>query len=270
MVTWRRARSADLIRITVGMGKTIMIASLLHTNRFLQEPQSSSLPPPSFKPNNQLLPDGPKEKNKPRQVRLQAAFKNHSNTKSTANDAPRPQQGNPQRIPSATLVVAPTSLLNQWGEELKRCSKEGTINVHIWHGQNRFSLREALYPDEVEYIDIDDDDEPEEVESYSDKEDQNVVMVGESDSEVEGDNDEEWKPKVSSNRVTKAKPKEDKRKKIQVVVTSYGVLVSEHAKYEKSMRKSESSVFESTSTFSMRICIAYRIPISRMAPHRSG
>ena len=235
-----------------------MIASLLHTNRFLQEPPSSSPPAPSFKPNNRLPPGGPKEKTKPRQVQLQAAFKNHSNAKSAVNDAPRPQQDNPKRIPNATLVVAPTSLLSQWGEELKRCSKEGTLDVYVWHGQNRFSLREVLYPDEVEYIDVDEDDEQEEIESYSDKEDKYVIIVGESDSEVEGHDDEEWRPKASSKRVKKAKPKKGKRKKIQVVVTSYGVLVSEHAKYEKSVRKSESSVFESAFVFSTLICIAHR------------
>jgi len=238
----RRVHSADVFFIAVGMGKTIMIASLIHTNRLLPEPPSSSPPPPSFKPNSQLLPSRPKEKSKPRQVRLQAAFKNHSSTRSAVNDTLRPQQGAPKRIPSATLVVAPTSLLNQWAEELKRCSKEGTIDVSIWHGQNRFSLYEALYPDEVEYIDI--DDEEEEIESHSDED---VVMVDEPESEDEGNDDEEWKPKRKSGKVTKAKPKKDTRKKIQVVVTSYGVLASEHAKYEKSTRKSESSVFESRS-----------------------
>lgn len=227
-----------------------MIASLLHTNRFLPEPPSSS--PPSFKLNSQLLPDGPKEKSKPRQVRLQAAFKNHSNAKSVANKAPRPHQGVSKRIPGATLVVAPTSLLNQWGEELRRCSKEGTIDVHIWHGQNRFSLYEALYPDEVEYIDDDDETEP-----HSDK-DEDVVMVDELDSEAEGNDDGEWKPKGSSRKleVTKVNPKKDV-KKIQVVVTSYGVLASEHAKYEKSVRKSDSSVFESTPVVPKRAHTAY-------------
>ena len=235
-------RPANVSSIAVGMGKTIMIASLIHTNCLLLEPPSSSPPPPTFKPNNELLPSGPKEKSKPRQVRLQAAFKNHSNTKSAVKDTPKPQQGGPKRIPSATLVVAPTSLLNQWAEELKRCSKEGTIEVNIWHGQNRFSLYEALYPDEVEYIDI--DDEEEEIESHSDED---VVMICELESEAEGNDDEEWKPKGKSKKVTKTKPKKDTRKKIQIVVTSYGVLASEHVKYEKSVRKSESSVFESTS-----------------------
>ena len=118
------------------------------------------------------------------------------------------------------------------------------MDVHIWHGQNRFSLREALYPDEVEYIDVEDDG-PEEIESHSDKEVQDVDMSDESGSEAEEDDDDEWKPKTRSREVTKVKTKKEKRKKIQVVVTSYGVLASEHAKYEKSVRKSESSVFES-------------------------
>jgi len=112
------------------------------------------------------------------------------------------------------------------------------MEVNIWHGQNRFSLYEALYPDEVEYIDV--DDEEEEIESHSDED---VVML---ESEIEGD-DDEWKPKGKPRKVTKSKPKKDARKKIQVVVTSYGVLASEHAKYEKSVRKSESSVFGSAS-----------------------
>lgn len=234
---------AALIRITVGMGKTIMIASLLHTNRFLLDPPSSSPPPPSFKPNVQLLPGESKEKSKPRQVRLQVAFKNHPNAKSTVSDALGPRQGKQKRMPSATLVVAPTSLLNQWEEELKRCSKAGTMDVHVWHGQNRFSLHGALYPDEVECID---DDEPEEVDSFS-EEDEDVVMADETKSDVGSDDCDERKPKVVSKKVTKVKPK-DKKGKIQVVVTSYGVLVSEHAKHEKSVRKSESSVFESSST----------------------
>ena len=248
-------RSVDPICIAVGMGKTIMIASLLHTNRSLPAPPSPSPPPPTFIPKNQLLSDGPKEKPRTRQVRLQAAFKNHSNAKSTVNDISR-QQVKPKRVPSATLVVAPTSLLSQWGEELKRCSKEGTIDVHIWHGQNRFNLHGALYPDEVEYIDVDSDGEQEEIESYSGSED-DVDMVDEPESEAGGDDEEEWKPKTRP-KVTKVKTRKDRRKKIQVVVTSYGVLASEHAKHERSVRRSEPSVFESTFAISTYYFITYR------------
>ena len=232
-----------------------MIASLLHTNRFLPESPSSPPPSPSFKPNSQLLPDAPNEKPRPRQIGLQAAFKHHSNFKSIINDAPRPQQGKSKRIPSATLVVAPTSLLSQWGEELKRCSKEGTIEVHVWHGHNRFNLHGALYPDEIEHVDEDDDDEQEEIESQSDED---VVMADDLESEAEWNDDEGWKLKAVPKKVTKLKPKKDKRNKIQVVVTSYGVLASEHAKHEKSVRKSESSIFESAFTLSTCICTTNR------------
>lgn len=118
------------------------------------------------------------------------------------------------------------------------------MDVHVWHGQNRFNLYEALCPDEVEYVD--DDDEQEDIESPSDEEDEDILMVGETGSEAEEGDGDEWKPKGMSKKAEKIKPK-DKKKKIQVVVTSYGVLVSEHAKHEKSVRKSESSIFESSS-----------------------
>ncbi|KAF7310688.1 DNA repair protein [Mycena chlorophos] len=81
------------------------------------------------------------------------------------------------KAPSATLIVAPTSLLAQWESELQRCSKPGTLECVIWHGQNRQDLQAML----------DDDDD-------------------------------------SDDGVTK----------IKVVITSYGVLASEHAKLDKS------------------------------------
>ena len=82
--------------------------------------------------------------------------------------------------PSATLIVAPTSLLAQWAEELQRSSEPDTLNAIVWHGQNRLDLDSAVDNDGV----------------------------------------------------------------INVVITSYGTLVSEHAKHERQ----SSSVFESTSS----------------------
>ncbi|KAJ8084639.1 DNA helicase rad5 [Marasmius tenuissimus] len=96
--------------------------------------------------------------------------------------------------PSATLIVAPTSLINQWGEEIERSSKPGTVEVRVWHGQNREDLEAFVDDEEPEEIDISDDD---------DGDDQNT---------------------------TKKKP----TKTIKVVITSYGTLASEHAKSEKS------------------------------------
>ena len=85
--------------------------------------------------------------------------------------------------PSATLIIAPTSLLNQWHDELERSSKPGTFNAVVWHGQNRLDLED-------------------------------LVEQNEDD------------------------------KTIKVVITSYGVLASEHAKTENSSSY-RSPVFES-------------------------
>ncbi|KDR85554.1 hypothetical protein GALMADRAFT_51611 [Galerina marginata CBS 339.88] len=139
----------------VGMGKTIMLSALIQTS---------------------LAPQGPEEHTKvpvkTKQLKLNNAFRSTS-------------QRNPQlsKPPSATLIVAPTSLLNQWSDELQRSSKAGTFQVFVWHGQNRMDL-ETLLEDEDE------------------------------DSKV-----------------------------IKVVITSYGVLASEHAKMERS-NTLKSPVFE--------------------------
>ncbi|KAH8102375.1 SNF2 family N-terminal domain-containing protein [Cristinia sonorae] len=131
----------------VGMGKTIMLSSLIQTAR---EAETS------------LHEDG-QSSSKRRQLRLNNAFR--------VERAPRPSKG-----PHATLIVAPTSLLAQWAEELQRSSKPDTLKTLVWHGQNRLDLEAA----------------------------------------VDGDDG------------------------VDCVITSYGTLVSEHAKFEKS----PSPVFE--------------------------
>ncbi|KAK0233552.1 SNF2 family N-terminal domain-containing protein [Armillaria fumosa] len=128
----------------VGMGKTIMLSSLIHTHLASDEDVS------------EVATTSTKSK----QLRLDAAFKPSTRRK-------------PSKPPSATLIVAPTSLLGQWTDEMERSSKPGTVKVQVWHGQNRLDL----------------------------------------DTAVE-----------DNARDTS----------IKVIVTSYGVLVSEHAKSEKS------------------------------------
>ncbi|KAJ7642840.1 SNF2 family N-terminal domain-containing protein [Mycena rosella] len=141
----------------MGMGKTIELAALIHTN----------CAPDTERPAQDAAPA-----TKHRQLKLNNAFKKLPRRKA-------------QKAPSATLIVAPTSLLSQWEGELQRCSKPGTITVLLWHGQNRLDLEDVLEED-------DDDDD--------------------------GD------------------------RTIKVIITSYGVLASEHAKSEKSTSKSP--VFE--------------------------
>ncbi|KAI6048010.1 SNF2 family N-terminal domain-containing protein [Pisolithus marmoratus] len=138
---------------SVGMGKTIMLSALIHTNR---DPE----------------PVSPEDEGKrARQMKLGSAFGPASNG----------QRQQSKFGSSATLIVAPASLLSQWSEELQRSSVPGTLRVTIWHGKNRLDL-DALH----------DDDE--------------------------------------------------KQKSIPVVITSYGVLASEHAKFHKA--KGLSSIFQ--------------------------
>jgi len=132
------------------MGKTIMLSALI---------QSSWLGKDEI--NWEEIPQ-----TKALQQRIDRAFK--------------PTKRQPERFPpSATLIIAPTSLLDQWAEEIGRSSKPGTIQVIVWHGSNRLNL-------DVVAEDVDEDE---------------II------------------PKV--------------------VITSYGILASEHAKSFKS------SVFES-------------------------
>ena len=96
------------------MGKTIMLSALIQTAR---DPEPPTPTKKSTAPN------------KRRQLRLDSNFR-------VAKDDPnRPSIG-----PSATLIVAPTSLLSQWSEELRRSSKDDTLKVLVWHGQNRLDL----------------------------------------------------------------------------------------------------------------------------------
>lgn len=137
-----------------------MISALIHTNKG---------PEPINRDD--------KESSRGRQLRLDSAFR-----AVPLNETKRPAKG-----PCATLVVAPTSLLSQWSDELERSSVSGTVRVIVWHGQNRLDL------DGLE-------------------------------------------------------TEEDSETGIPVVITSYGVLASEHSKFEKT--NGQSSVYQSNVRFS--------------------
>jgi len=137
-----------------------MISALIHTNK-----------------GPEPINDDGKESSRGRQLRLDSAFR-----AIPLNQTKRLTKG-----PCATLVVAPTSLLSQWSDELERSSVSGTVRVIVWHGQNRLDL------DGLE-------------------------------------------------------TEEDSETGIPVVITSYGVLASEHSKFERS--NGQSSVYQSNVRFS--------------------
>lgn len=108
----------------MGMGKTIMLSALIQTGL----------------PTEKDITHEETTRKSVKQLRLNASFKAITRKNS---DRPKP--------PSATLIVAPTSLLAQWAEELQRSSKKGTLDILVWHGTNRLDLDSM--------IDEDDEDE---------------------------------------------------------------------------------------------------------------
>ncbi|RXW22669.1 hypothetical protein EST38_g3186 [Candolleomyces aberdarensis] len=97
----------------MGMGKTIMLSALIQTALPLE---------------SDIRPEESNQRKGAKQLKLDPSFKAVA------------RKTGPSKPPSATLIVAPTSLLAQWAEELQRSSKIGTLDVIIWHGQNRLDL----------------------------------------------------------------------------------------------------------------------------------
>jgi DNA repair protein RAD5 len=50
---------------------------------------------------------------------------------------PKDHTSSPGLGPSATLIIAPVSLLGQWRSELTRCSIGASLQPTIWHGSSR-------------------------------------------------------------------------------------------------------------------------------------
>jgi DNA repair protein RAD5 len=98
-----------LIRVEMGLGKTIEMLSLVHTHKS--------------------------------EVALSA-----SNDVGTVNDLPRlPKNSSSiERAPCTTLVVAPMSLLAQWQSEAEKASKPGTLKVMVYYGSEKSANLQKL------------------------------------------------------------------------------------------------------------------------------
>ncbi|CAE6477250.1 unnamed protein product [Rhizoctonia solani] len=102
----------------VGMGKSIMMSSLIHTSRGT---------PPTCSATADTVPAHT----------IISAFGKRK----------RPDKNNSQPTePHATLLIAPISLLSQWQSELERSSHPDTLRTLVWHGLNRANLFEVLGP----------------------------------------------------------------------------------------------------------------------------
>lgn len=104
-----------------------MIASLIHTNHSA-EPLNSSAS------HNQTAA-------KP-QLTLDKSFRPKATTSSTRQ----------ARGPSATLIVAPVSLVGQWESEINRCSVKDEIRTLLWHGANRGGIEVDVEDDCIHVV----------------------------------------------------------------------------------------------------------------------
>jgi DNA repair protein RAD5 len=122
--------------VATGMGKTCMMASLMHLNRSGEIPLT---PPPEAQDNDNPLSKRPKFV----QVTL-------SNQWRPVPTAPKP----PSEIPRATLVVCPVSLASQWHEELGKMGEKGSITSFMWYGNDRVDVERLLGGEGKKKVDV--------------------------------------------------------------------------------------------------------------------
>ncbi|KAG8919048.1 DNA helicase rad5 [Tulasnella sp. 408] len=108
------------------MGKSIMTSSLLHTSKEADPSEISE------------------DNDKAAKRRVQGAL----------NFSKNPSRQHSTRKPTATLIVAPLTLLSQWKSELERSSKKGTLKAYIYHGNARADLEALVNSEEDGVINV--------------------------------------------------------------------------------------------------------------------
>ncbi|CAD6588890.1 MAG: DNA helicase rad5 [Tremellales sp. Tagirdzhanova-0007] len=120
----------------MGMGKTCMMASLLHLNREADLASSASPPP--------LTAD-----EEPASKRTKFVQVTLSNQWRAVPTAPKPTA-----MPRATLVVCPVSLASQWHDELSKMSEKGSITSFMWYGNDRTDIERLLSQEGRKKLDV--------------------------------------------------------------------------------------------------------------------
>lgn len=124
----------------MGMGKTCMMASLLHLNRSGDEicPEDPSDPSTQADDHQPAI-----KRAKFQQVTL-------SNQWRAVPTAPK-STSNPAR---ATLVVCPVSLASQWHDELGKMSEKGSVTSFMWYGNDRVDVGRLLGQEGTKRVDV--------------------------------------------------------------------------------------------------------------------
>ncbi|KAJ9095181.1 hypothetical protein QFC19_007635 [Naganishia cerealis] len=115
---------------SMGMGKTCMLASLLHTNREAAELLSAEKGDAPGSDSDDGEPKPPKF----RQLTLNKQWQATVGPVSKVAPARR----------HATLVITPVSLAKQWQDELDRMSVRGSLRSALWYGNDRPDLGALL------------------------------------------------------------------------------------------------------------------------------
>ncbi|SGY79936.1 BQ5605_C008g05254 [Microbotryum silenes-dioicae] len=118
----------------MGLGKTIMIASLIHTSKpFENDPEAAD--------DEDSTSEHSEEDVVP--VRRLGATQSRLGAGGHLTTAHAQARQKSKRLPRATLVVAPMTLLNQWVRELEKCSRDG-MQVLQYYGNSRSMLQEQI------------------------------------------------------------------------------------------------------------------------------
>lgn len=131
----------------MGLGKTIMVASLIHTTTPYNAPPSDD-----EASDRESGDDDSEADSKPRTStkvpvakpgQTQSKLRQFAAGSSTAVDKGKGKAKAKKNGATATLVVAPMTLLSQWCDELERSSKDG-MQVLLYYGSNRSNLQAEI------------------------------------------------------------------------------------------------------------------------------
>lgn len=132
------AGSSPLKLNGIGMGKTCMMASLMHLNREGDAPPEVPTAADAEAEDEQLA-----KRPKFKQVTLSNQWRAIPTALKIAN-----------KPPSSTLVVCPVSLASQWHEELQKMSDKGSMTSFMWYGNDRTDIEKLLAQEGRKKVDV--------------------------------------------------------------------------------------------------------------------